>query len=149
MSHLFNTLLVAFLLCFGERLVRLLALLPAVIQGAFLEVWGLPIENVDGLDANLEHLSCTKHESSDVRGDLACIIREHVGAVWALHGDQKLIDGHGGVNGNLAPKVGVDLDFLKRQHASCVRVQQKTRMTSSLDMTWQGCPGGMVEIRNP
>jgi hypothetical protein len=86
----------------------LLAAAEALVQQVQLELRGLAVEDVDGLDAGLEHPGCAEEHALQVAGDVARLVREQLLA-HAAHGYEELVDVHAGVDGDLAAKVVVEL----------------------------------------
>lgn len=86
----------------------LLAAAVALLQQVELELRGLAIEDVDGLDARLQHLGRAVEHAQQVAGDLSGLVAQQL-VPHAAHGYEELVNVHAGVDRDLAAKVVLEL----------------------------------------
>ena len=106
--HLFdvgNVLLLLLLLpCF-------FAAAKAFLEQLLLEVGRGAVKDVHGLNTVVDHAEGSVEEAEQMRGSLAGLGHELLSIVLA-DGDEKLVERHGSIDGDLATKVGLDLHLL-------------------------------------
>eukprot|EP00053_Salpingoeca_punica_P020621 m.212081 g.212081 ORF g.212081 m.212081 type:complete len:414 (-) comp19507_c0_seq1:98-1339(-) len=96
----------------AEAFLSRLAALLALGELAGLERGRLAIEDVQRLDAVVDHADCAEEEAREMARGLALLV--HQIRALAADSNEKLVNAHRGINGNLPAKVVLHLALLDR-----------------------------------
>lgn len=78
---------------------------------SLLHLRRLSIKDIRRLDTIFHYPNRAVEEAHEMARRLAGVVLQHL-AVLLAHGDEELVDGHGGVDGDLAPEEGLDVVLL-------------------------------------